>query len=517
LTGPTGPGVTIQAAAANRVLTGTGTSSNVAQAQSNLTFDGTTLTVTSNVVASVIRNAITPTTFDISEGSAYFTGRLGVGTNIPTYTLDVSGNVEVSASSATTALTITSGTDEQSLSFFTGSVPPVTYGAFSTTYDGNLNTAWNPQTTPTGNIYRLNWSWSGTQTVRLVRLVVGASGVHFPTRIIIHSDSGRTAQIFDSGAGLTLANYFAFNGYYAYDCLITTPTAGTRLWFSLTYGSFQTIIHEIYFYTSTTSSVGVQIVKTDVNGTTFNKIWDEFYQTSNAYWRLLTDDAASASNWLNVTRSGIQTSSIRFSLGTASNIERLTLLSNGNVGVGISAPAYPLDVSGALTTAAVNMNSWPRYDFANVTIVSGVVSLTPVGRTMNFSNATVTMNSNLSTWESSNATVGSSFRPLVAGIWSINVQGFINTNGQWAWIDGSANNSATFASQGHNTVGNQNLSFAQPAGTAFSLHYTGYLSASNYYKIKISTAAAAGNNYWNAIFTFLGQTSTTTAYPTRTT
>jgi hypothetical protein len=508
--------------------------------------------------------------------------------------------------------------------------------------------------------------------------MVGASGVHFPARIVIHSDSARTNAIFDSG-GLVIGNYYLLGGYYAYDCIITSPVGGTQLWFSLTKGTFQTIIHEIYFYTTPTGSNGVQIIKTDTAGATSNKAWDEYYQTSNAYWRLLSDNEARSSNWLNVTRNGLLTSSIRFFLGTASNLERVTFLSNGNVGIGTStpqtrlditepgtnvsanvmiyagggggasstnqanlifrvrgagggdvsasmrydlvagnygfsmtdsnlntvvrvdgtndrvgintiAPLVALDISGQgssitigragatsngdglliqgysnqgyirpqaaastlylgavtsttlavtsnrlgvnvtspgyaldvtaptpITAAAINMNSWPRWSFSNVTIVSGLTSLTPIGRTVNFSNATITMDSNLSTWVSSNATVGNSFRPLIAGIWSINVQGFTNTSGQWAWIDGSANNSATFASQAHNTVGNQNLSFAQPSGTAFSLHYTGYLSASNYYKIKISTAAAAGNNYWNAIFTFLGETSTTTAYPTRTT
>jgi hypothetical protein len=126
------------------------------------------------------------------------------------------------------------------------------------------------------------------------------------------------------------------------------------------------------------------------------------------------------------------------------------------------------------------------------------------------------MDSNLSTWESSNTTAGSSFRPLIAGIWSINVQGFTNTNGQFGWIDGCLNNTAAFASQGHNVVGNQYLAFAQPGGTAFSLNYTGYLSASNYYKIKISTAAGAFQNFWAVVITFLGQTSATTAYPSRT-
>jgi len=89
-TGPTGAGFSaIANPAANRVLTATGTSATVAQAQSNLTFDGSTLTVTSNIVASVIRNAATPTTFDISGGNMFLSNRMIVGAGTaaaPTYT-----------------------------------------------------------------------------------------------------------------------------------------------------------------------------------------------------------------------------------------------------------------------------------------------------------------------------------------------------------------------------------------------------------------------------------------------
>lgn len=66
-TGMTGPGLNIVNASTNRVMTSTGVTT--AKAETNLTFDGSTLTVTSNVVASVVRDAITPSTYDISGGN----------------------------------------------------------------------------------------------------------------------------------------------------------------------------------------------------------------------------------------------------------------------------------------------------------------------------------------------------------------------------------------------------------------------------------------------------------------
>jgi hypothetical protein len=68
----------------------------------------------------------------------------------------------------------------------------------------------------------------------------------------------------------------------------------------------------------------------------------------------LADDAGvTVSNWLNVTRSNLTTSSIRFLLGTTSNIERMTLLSNGYVGIGTSTPASILDISGSGATVRI--------------------------------------------------------------------------------------------------------------------------------------------------------------------
>jgi collagen type VII alpha len=125
-TGPTGPASTalsIVDAAANRILTATGTSPSIAQAQTNLTFNGTTLTVTgdinttgSNTTTRVINGAgsaaapaytftgdLAMGLFDPATNVLGFatsgtermrissTGLVGIGTTVPSYTLDISG------------------------------------------------------------------------------------------------------------------------------------------------------------------------------------------------------------------------------------------------------------------------------------------------------------------------------------------------------------------------------------------------------------------------------------------
>jgi hypothetical protein len=102
---------------ANRILTATGTSATIAQSQSNLTFDGTTLSITSNVrtAAGLVGTPAYSFTTDVSAGM-YSTGtnvfgfasagvnrmlfsnaHVGIGTATPNtgFTVDVSGGITV--------------------------------------------------------------------------------------------------------------------------------------------------------------------------------------------------------------------------------------------------------------------------------------------------------------------------------------------------------------------------------------------------------------------------------------
>jgi hypothetical protein len=375
------------------VLTATGTSSSVAQAQSNLTFDGTTLSVTSNVRTAAGTAAIPTHSFtaDPSTGlhwggtsQLYFdtsgltrmvisNSNVGIGTTTTqnwgqqTVTFDVSGGAirSTAASAASAAVTVTGGTNESGYGTVSGS--------FANLYDGNLATFWNINAIG-GATYLMNFTWASS-TITKVRITFLDNTGHEATQIQIYSNSGRTTKIFDSGT-LSPASYFVYGGsYVAYDCALATPITCTQLWFTFVGSTYQMIPNEIQPYVGSTA--GPEFIAYDSAGASSNKVWSEYYATSNAYWRLADDAGVTVSNWLNVTRSNLTTSSIRFLLGTTSNIERMTLLSNGNIGIGTSNPQWLVDISGGRTqmvasgTAPLSLGGTTAVNIMNFTTTSG--------------------------------------------------------------------------------------------------------------------------------------------------
>lgn len=153
----------------------------------------------------------------------------------------------------------------------------------------------------------------------------------------------------------------------------------------------------------------------------------------------------------------------------------ITMVANGNVGIGTTNPGYTLDVSAGTTTASVNMTSWPR-TAANTLIVVGNVGFT--GSVANWSNASTSMSTSLLTFVASNATTGGYFTILKSGIWSVKCVMTNNDINGRASIDASTNISNT-----------ANFPFGAIAQTTSGywgdLNYTGYLSsnATMYYKV----------------------------------
>lgn len=276
----------------------------------------------------------------------YLSSKLGVGTPpvqnwFQPVIVDLSGGCFRNqwSSSSGTQITIT-GASNQSPYGDVGSE------VFANTYDQNLNTLWNIAQPAVGTYtFNVTYSWASA-TISKIRISVGDNGIRIFSRILIYSDSGRTTTIFDSGI-LTGSNYFANGPAYSYDCVLATPITCTQLWFSLTNNNtYQPFVNEVQPFAIS----GPEYITYDSAATTSNRAWSEVYSLSNAYWRLMNDSGSIASNWLAVTRNNLTTSAIRFSTGTTSNIERFTILSNGNVGVGTSNPAYTFDISGSLRT-----------------------------------------------------------------------------------------------------------------------------------------------------------------------
>ena len=179
----------------------------------------------------------------------------------------------------------------------------------------------------------------------------------------------------------------------------------------------------------------------------------------------------------------------------------LYLTAGGRAGIGLSNPAYKLDVSTDISAnASINMNTWTRTTNQNTHIIRGLASIAggPGGIITWSTTATSTIDPNLMTPSATNFIIRKS------GIWSVTAI-IGTTTGGFAWMDVSTTTATPIDIW---TAGNPVLAFAQSGGTIVSLNYTGYLpsNSSNRYSIRTNTNTTnqISNNY--IMFTFLGET-----------
>jgi hypothetical protein len=171
--------------------------------------------------------------------------------------------------------------------------------------------------------------------------------------------------------------------------------------------------------------------------------------------------------------------------------------SNGNLGVGVF-PSYKVDANAAANTASVNMSTWPRMAIANNQVVRGYQT-TLVTNSLNWGTSTNAIDTNLATWDNSNATFGSSLIVKKSGIWSISYVINATAIGQYSWVDASTNNvAASTYPPATSTV----IAFGQGSGTSSSVSWTGYLpsNANVYYKFRFSGTPSAMNTYLTIAF-----------------
>lgn len=194
--------------------------------------------------------------------------------------------------------------------------------------------------------------------------------------------------------------------------------------------------------------------------------------------------------------------------------ERMRIVGQGgNIGIGTSTPAYTLDICASAGTPSVNVTTWPRIPLSNALMVKGVPGA-PVGNTLNFNTTVRSINSTLATWVASNATSGSSLLINKAGIWSIMVVGSTG-NGTQLWMDVSTGNHSNI---GVYTNGNPVLAVAFTPGTGTSNNTTctfmGYIPSNVYVKPRINGSLGAdGDIVWRLNALFHAETDTQTTWP----
>ena len=193
----------------------------------------------------------------------------------------------------------------------------------------------------------------------------------------------------------------------------------------------------------------------------------------------------------------------------ASNSNTVTI-SEAYVGIN-KAPAYALDISASPGTAAsININTWPRTT-ASISYY-GVYSAQTPGAAITWTTCNA-MNSNLMTTSASN---GTNFVIKRNGIYSIQAY-FQGTNGGGAPV--AMIDVSTVA--GHSAIDRTTApqlahSTASSVGTSLSVTYTGFLPSNdnNFYKIKMSTIApGAGYNGGRIYITFLGESPLVAGVP----
>lgn len=242
----------------NYVLTST-ISSTVANVNSNLSFDGTTLSVSGNVTT-------TSTTSNNIGGITLSNGSLGIGCNAPAYSLHVNGNI---------------GTNN--MMYFTG---PGSYGALQFTSQ-NDNAFFMHDSSQSGA--RNGWfvgqsvsSIAGGKGFAIARTTTGTVSTN--TGLYIQSNG-------NVGIGTSSTGYkFEVNGHSRFADYIS----GTTVY--LNYGSASS---PSYTFNADTTT-GMYLIS-----------------TSNLAW-------------------------------STAGVERMRILSNGNVGIGRSDPTFLLDVNGTV-------------------------------------------------------------------------------------------------------------------------------------------------------------------------
>lgn len=186
------------------------------------------------------------------------------------------------------------------------------------------------------------------------------------------------------------------------------------------------------------------------------------------------------------------------------------VFSNSNVGIGVTAPAYALDVSSALTTATTNITSWGRFSSSNVAFTRGVTAIR--GNAIQWPAFSNTMNTNLMTVVN-DATVGTYIQILKSGIWTIDYQ-FNNTAGaaETYMTVSTVSTDTTYAAFANIS---RMIVYGRSESVVGGGRFTGYIASNStyYYKFYVSVTTPSNPNFWTLRMCYLGETNASPVYP----
>jgi hypothetical protein len=179
--------------------------------------------------------------------------------------------------------------------------------------------------------------------------------------------------------------------------------------------------------------------------------------------------------------------------------ERLRIDAAGLVGIGTTAPEYPLDISfnNVTNQAAVRIPSWVRQSTSNFFWVRGIAALTGSNNAGLFNTRIRWSNANsnffsldLIEWTQTTSN-GSSFRVLKSGIWSIHYTAPCTTSaGFSSWIDISTSPMHGYPNPLTNGVGQVIAASCNANPGVITVAFTGYLGvgANNHIRMSVNGA-----------------------------
>ena len=371
-TGPTGQSISILNPVANRVLTAASTSAIVAQAQSNLTFDGTTLTVTgntSNTLNITSGNFTTITNSSNSIGGVLLSNgymRAGGGSvsgpGISFLTDTSAGMYLIGANQI--------GFTNAGVNRMTISNSNVGIGQTAPTFALDL---WSPNTTnldlrieggpgnvaDAGGALAFSAGQGGTTSNGVMSRIKGVltnaiagseeqGGIAFQTR-----QSNASAGV----SALTERMRITHDGFVGIG-----TTAPTRF-LDISSGSANPIVNLNTSITGTGGANGVYYFGSNITGGTLNAFvtGKNTSASNNGAVRYTHVADGSSSNYISLTGAG----------AAGINVNQ-----SGNVGIGTTAPAYTLDISAGATANTMRMTaaSYPSILFqGNNDVSSGQI------------------------------------------------------------------------------------------------------------------------------------------------